>query len=62
MARARLSRVRQDAEYRGEAKRVFIKHGSRKKQNRGKRAMSSPVKDTSTADLIPPFQQLTLDL
>jgi deoxyribodipyrimidine photo-lyase len=32
-ARARLTEIRRTADYRTEAKRVFLKHGSRKRQS-----------------------------
>lgn len=58
-ARARLSLVRKTSGYGAEAKRVFVKHGSRKKQpSRTKRRESSKQK---VAEEIPP-KQLTFDL
>jgi deoxyribodipyrimidine photo-lyase len=55
-ARARLSLVRQEADYRGEAKRVFIKHGSRKRQTKPHRKPKETSEKTGNS------AQLMLDL
>jgi deoxyribodipyrimidine photo-lyase len=49
-ARARLSEVRRNPEYRGEAKRVFVQHGSRKRRASARKGPRKPA------------AQLTLDL
>lgn len=58
-ARARLTEVRKTTDYSHEAKRVFVKHGSRKRQAASRKARVPVKPEASTSELA---QQLTLDL